>query len=229
MLLDEEVFQVRIILPSVMFDHSNLGIHKQHRTTIVSVSEQSKKMAKSVVTFFLNKLDSLITDEVRHLGSVDEQVRLLHEELEFINSFLRDADRKARKNETVNTWVRQVRDLTFDAEDAIDFLFLKTEQQRQRNIGFRFVCYPCKVISLHELGKQINLINRRIEKISNNKLKYVETLESAETSSHSNQERRTPIELDVVGFKKEAEELATMLTFFKSSESTTPCSDSTTT
>lgn len=196
-----------------------MGIHKHHPTTIVGGYEHSKKMAESVVTFFLEKLHLLITQESRLLGGVDEQVRLLHDELEFIKSFLREADTNRREDKRVNILVRQIRELAFDAEDAMDFFILKTEQQRQRNIGLRFICYPSRLITLHRLGNQIEVINRRIEKILENKSKYAKLLESVETSSHSNngltwKMPRDPIDekIDVVGFENEAAKLKELLT-----------------
>ncbi|KAJ4976870.1 hypothetical protein NE237_001976 [Protea cynaroides] len=177
-------------------------------------------MAEGVVTFLIQKLGLLVLEEANLLLGVDKQIMSFHDELEWINSFLRDADEKRRIYKRVDVWVSQVRNLAYDADDIIDLFMLEVQQQRQRNIGLKCMCYPKHLFTLHKFVKQIDDVNSRIEKISANKSKYgIETLEAGQTSVPLNDGlacklRRVSIneELeDVVGMKKDMEDLAMLL------------------
>ncbi|KAJ4977249.1 hypothetical protein NE237_002355 [Protea cynaroides] len=91
----------------------------------------------------------------------------------------------------------------------------------QRNIGLKCICYPKHLFTLRNFVKQIDDVNSRIEKISANKSKYgIETLEAGQTLVPLNDGlawklRRASIkeELeDVVGMKKDMEDLEMLLT-----------------
>ncbi|KAF8391748.1 hypothetical protein HHK36_021982 [Tetracentron sinense] len=132
-------------------------------------------MAESVVTsYFLEKVGALLEGEANLFFGVKGEVRSLVTELEFIRSFLRDANEKRTRNNerSVKVWVGQVGDVAFDVEDVIDSFILKEELQRQRNMALRIICYlnrlyegeswelfSKKVVScpteLEELGKKI--------------------------------------------------------------------------
>ena len=86
-------------------------------------------MAESIVTFFLEKLTDLLSQEAFLLSRVEEQVKLLSNELEWMRLFLKDADAKRRYDPRIKLWVSQIRDVTYDAEDVIDrFMFEMNNQ-----------------------------------------------------------------------------------------------------
>ena len=63
------------------------------------------------------------------LSRVEEQVKLLSNELEWMRLFLKDADAKRRYDPRIKLWVSQIRDVTYDAEDVIDrFMFEMNNQ-----------------------------------------------------------------------------------------------------
>ena len=66
-------------------------------------------MAKSVVNIVIEKLVRLLVQEVRLLKGIHEKVLGIKCELEMIQSFLKDADVKAEKEDmsnVVKTWVK---------------------------------------------------------------------------------------------------------------------------
>ena len=69
-------------------------------------------MAETAVNFVTDKLIPLLIEEVKLQRGVHGQVQLIKQELETIQSFLRDADAKAEREETnsvLKNWVKQVR------------------------------------------------------------------------------------------------------------------------
>ncbi|CBI38075.3 unnamed protein product, partial [Vitis vinifera] len=140
-------------------------------------------MAESIVTFFLEKLTDLLSQEAFLLSRVEEQVKLLSNELEWMRLFLKDADAKRRYDPRIKLWVSQIRDVTYDAEDVIDrFMFEMNHQQQGSLKCLKFL----KLRFVHKLESRIREINTKIEKIMANKSRYgVETLPAASSSNEA--------------------------------------------
>ncbi|XP_031265013.1 disease resistance protein RPM1-like [Pistacia vera] len=84
-------------------------------------------MAEFTVNFAIQTLGSLLVQETKLLRSVKKEVESIKRELEFVRSFLRDADTRAAAEEegesnggVVSTWVKQVREEAYHFEDIID-------------------------------------------------------------------------------------------------------------
>ena len=107
-------------------------------------------MAETAITTVLAKVAELVAWEAAVLLEVGDDVRLLRDKLEWLHTFIRDADRRRRlrDDEFVAVWVRQTRDVAFEAEDALnDFL-------------------------RHDLLARVRQIRKRLEKISANRAAY---------------------------------------------------------
>nr|DAD42824.1 TPA_asm: hypothetical protein HUJ06_001054 [Nelumbo nucifera] len=77
-------------------------------------------MAESAVSFLLYKLWLLMEGKVKLLKGVRKEVKDIVAELESMQAFLKDADVKSEIEESVKTWVKQVRDVAYDMEDVLD-------------------------------------------------------------------------------------------------------------
>ncbi|MCI67699.1 NBS-containing resistance-like protein, partial [Trifolium medium] len=72
-------------------------------------------MADMAVSFAIDRLLPLLTEEVNLLKSVHKEFADIKDELESIQAFLKDADRRAtadgdNTDEGVKTWVKQLRE-----------------------------------------------------------------------------------------------------------------------
>ena len=81
-------------------------------------------MAEAVVTFVLEQLGELLVEsivqEAKFLRGVNGQVHAAKAELRRMRCFLKDADARARGgDERVLNWVAEIREATYDLEDAI--------------------------------------------------------------------------------------------------------------
>ncbi|ONI05811.1 hypothetical protein PRUPE_5G025000 [Prunus persica] len=108
-------------------------------------------MAESVVSFLLDRLTTIIEDEVRLLSGTRAEMKDIVEELERIKAFLRVADAKEDSDPQLKVWVKQVRDVAYQIEDALDIFRLSHS------------CYhrPGCHVSLHELSCIINKLKAR--------------------------------------------------------------------
>jgi hypothetical protein len=82
-------------------------------------------MAATAVSTVLSKFGELALEEGRLLVQVGDKMTLLRDRLEWLQAFIRDADRKRRTGTDglSRVWLRQTRDVAFQAEDALDQFF----------------------------------------------------------------------------------------------------------
>lgn len=75
----------------------------------------------------VDKLEELALQELKLQSQVGKKVRELKDELDWLHAFLGHADQRRRQevNEYMDVWVRQTRDVAFDAEDLLDEYFAK--------------------------------------------------------------------------------------------------------
>jgi hypothetical protein len=172
-------------------------------------------MAESVVNVLLQQLPQLI-EGASFPSRVEDEVKSFQRELERINIFLENSDGKRNKNENVKALVRQIIEVSYEAEDVIDTFILKVQEHKKRNIAGQIIYIFSHVTMLQDVAKKIEALNKEIKKIYDNIEKYA--IERAEESVVAKVEkalyrrRRDVEEDDVVGFLHDSETLVNQLT-----------------
>ncbi|XP_058112984.1 putative disease resistance protein At1g50180 [Magnolia sinica] len=183
-------------------------------------------MAEIAVQFVIQRLNDFLTQEAELLLGVDGRIRSLRDKLEWMHALLKDLHGNRRENDRVKVWVAQIREAAYDAEDIIDsYIFNIEKQRRETSAGFKrsirsFACCIKDIPTIHNLGKKISDIERRLNQISSNRSDYgignIPALQEASSSSNQNQiwrQKRAPIveEADVVGVEDETKTLVGQL------------------
>ncbi|KAK7316621.1 hypothetical protein RJT34_00223 [Clitoria ternatea] len=93
-------------------------------------------MAEMAVSFAIDRLLPLVREEVNLLKGIHKDFADIKRELEHIQAFIKDADRKAaaegeNAGEGVKVWVKEVRETAFLIEDIIDEYTIHVGQQPQ--------------------------------------------------------------------------------------------------
>ncbi|KAL5710723.1 hypothetical protein ACHQM5_021253 [Ranunculus cassubicifolius] len=134
-------------------------------------------MAEVAVTFLLDKLTSFLDDEISALRGIDKEIEFIKYELESMQAFLKDADEREDNQESVKTWVKQVRDIAYDTEDVLDEFMLMVAQEALRGgfsglvqKGARFVKH---FKAFKRFAKQIHDIRGKIVNISARRDRYL--------------------------------------------------------
>lgn len=86
-------------------------------------------MAETAVSFVLERVYQLLTEEGRVLKHVSKDIAVIKYELESIQAFMKDADKRANADEGVKSLVKQLRELSFHIEDVIDEYIMDVAQQ----------------------------------------------------------------------------------------------------
>ncbi|CAK8565691.1 unnamed protein product [Lathyrus sativus] len=92
-------------------------------------------MAEMVVSFVVDQLLPLLREEAKLLRGIHKEFADIKDELESIQAFLKDADKRAETaegdnvSEGVKIWAKQVREAAFRVENIIDDNLIQARQQ----------------------------------------------------------------------------------------------------
>ncbi|XP_058096472.1 disease resistance RPP13-like protein 4 isoform X2 [Magnolia sinica] len=137
-----------------------------------------REMADAVVSVLLDNLLSILVTEGRQLLEFDDQFEETKEELQYMQSYLKEADQVKRRdmNEILKRVMSNLRELVYDAEDVIadcQLLFLKKHEGCAPN--FTSYWFPTHLKSRHQLGKRLRNINQGVRKVKKNMKSYLQT------------------------------------------------------
>ena len=130
-------------------------------------------MAESAVSLVIQNLIPLLVQEAKLLKGVHEEVTSIRREMEMIQSFLKDADTRAEKDDKSNvakTWVKQVREEAYHMEDVIDkylLHFAKQPHKRRQCLYFfpKIFHITINLKARHVIASEIQGINKILEDI----------------------------------------------------------------
>lgn len=178
-----------------------------------------RKITDATVNGALKKADFLVS----HLTKVQAGVREVKRELEFLSAFLRYADTYKESNQLVDTWVKQVREVTFDIEDIIDdYTYLLEE--RHSNSGLKvhlhnaIYCFK-HIKSLYKIADRLEQTRTVLRDIVEKKAQFgIKTPEGSTRSEDEHELSRRLAESahfieedEIVGFKHHADVLVNWL------------------
>ncbi|KAJ6995815.1 hypothetical protein NC653_012629 [Populus alba x Populus x berolinensis] len=117
----------------------------------------------------LEKLASFVAEETRFLGGVRGAIVELQDDLYSMKSFLQDAEERSESDQGLRAWVKQVRDVAYDAEDILEEFMLRFAPSH----GSGFIHYLRnsyrsirKLSARHRLAVQLQSIKARVKAIS---------------------------------------------------------------
>ncbi|GMI65103.1 RESISTANCE TO PSEUDOMONAS SYRINGAE 3, RESISTANCE TO P. SYRINGAE PV MACULICOLA 1 [Hibiscus trionum] len=131
-------------------------------------------MAEVAVNLLLEKLISFLNEEAQLQRDFKTEVADIKLELDFISSFLRDADARAAtedSNDSVKTWVKHIRAIAYSIEDVIDEYMLYVAKHRDPH-GFmsflkKVAGYIWSLKGKREMVSKIQELNRSVHEIGN--------------------------------------------------------------
>ncbi|KAJ9169922.1 hypothetical protein P3X46_018065 [Hevea brasiliensis] len=181
-------------------------------------------MADGAVNFLLDKLTNVLMQKASLLGDARDEVEKIKLELESMRSFLRDAERRKERSESVETWVRQVREVAYEAEDIIDeFMHYKSREQFKN--GFKVVVqdvvnFPKNVTKRHQISSKLQKIKAKVHEVYERSKRYgFDQLEEGRTRNvasdrwqHYGESSSFVDEDEIVGMEENTEKLLGWLT-----------------
>ena len=138
-------------------------------------------MAETIVFSIIDKLKPLVNEEAKLLRGVHGEVADIKYELESIQSFLKDADARAAAEEDmsegVKTWVKQLTEVAFRIDVAIDQYLLQVAQHGPHRHGFTGFVHKTThslktLIPRHKIASEIQEIKASVQKIKARSERY---------------------------------------------------------
>ncbi|XVF78605.1 hypothetical protein PTKIN_Ptkin14bG0148000 [Pterospermum kingtungense] len=178
-------------------------------------------MAWSAVFSAVTRIGDLLAKEAIYLWGVEEQVHRLHRELQWMQSFLIEADAKQAEDPTIQLRVSDIRDLAYDAEDVVDTFDLKIVSKRKggfSNVIKRSACILREGWMLHKTRSDIEKIIERTTDLTRRLQAYGITdsrFEQGSSSSNERRESRRPyphiIDDNIVGLDDDIKKLVSVV------------------
>ncbi|XP_074373856.1 disease resistance protein RPP13-like [Apium graveolens] len=174
-------------------------------------------MVDATVSFAIEKLNDFLTQEVNTRTGVKDGVRWLKDELGYLQSSLRNAEANQEMNNLIRLWNDNVRDVANEAVIILERFSVLQEEHAAPKQGFldhlRSIIWSCKKeANLYDIGKEIELLKRRVVEIKNRRDEY--GIPNIIADPDVQRRRRTLLrttsfenEVDVVGFKDDVKTL----------------------
>ncbi|KAL4598687.1 hypothetical protein ACB092_11G076000 [Castanea dentata] len=118
----------------------------------------------------------ILLQEASLLGDAHDEIEEIKLELESMRSFLKDAERRMERSESVENWVRQVREVAYEAEDIIDeFMHHKDKEKHKsgfKGIAKEIVHFPKNIAARHQIATKLPKIKGKVREISDRSKRY---------------------------------------------------------
>lgn len=137
-------------------------------------------MAEQVVILLVDKIATYLIEGAAGSWPQDlklrDQVEWVEGELRRMQCFIKDVDSRQDADESVKSWVADIREVAYDTDDILDSFVYSMVQGRQRGVLFtflrRYFLFFKEFILRHKLNDQINRIRIRLQEISDRKSTY---------------------------------------------------------
>ncbi|XP_078158112.1 disease resistance protein RPP13-like [Carex rostrata] len=160
--------EIYLFLKTPKADLINSRPHVKAWWEVISARDAWKKTAASMPLVscglcVAKALADPLLKKTQELQAVSGQIKQMQKELRLIQAYLRDADSKSNKNESVKEWVNQVRDIAHRIEDVIDTFLVEIEENHPwyRKI-YMWLKIPCKI---YKLSGDLKEITQDLKKI----------------------------------------------------------------
>ncbi|XP_042468789.1 putative disease resistance protein RGA3 [Zingiber officinale] len=131
------------------------------------------------VKIFLSKLSVFIQGEIGKVLGVKKEIERLHRKLSRIRFYIQDAERRRHRDSAINNWVKELKDVMYDAEDIFDRCLIESGRLLEaqpsassgvhswfRTLNFRRnICDEIRRVNnrLNEINDDNNVVRRLVE------------------------------------------------------------------
>ncbi|XP_059668827.1 disease resistance protein RPM1-like [Cornus florida] len=130
-------------------------------------------MASATVDLLIGKIVSVLENEASLIGGVDAELKNLKNELGWMSSFLQDFYKKDGLTEVENSWVEEVRGMSYRVENIIDEFMYHMNKQKSggkfRRLFYKTVGVPNNLLVRHLIATELQDIKRMIKDIPERK------------------------------------------------------------
>ncbi|KAF7124046.1 hypothetical protein RHSIM_Rhsim12G0206800 [Rhododendron simsii] len=170
-------------------------------------------MSDAAVGFLLDNLKQLVQDNFNLIKNVRNEVDGLIRDLPLLKALIEVSTEKGSEDKVVKALVTRIRDLTFEAEDAIDcYTVVEATGQKGKKWFMKVFGGLDHASKLRKVAKKVQDIRVEVDKLNQNPMFILKALQAKDPAGRT--ERRLPdVEKDnVVGFDEATTTLIERLT-----------------
>ncbi|XP_058078768.1 putative disease resistance protein RGA3 [Magnolia sinica] len=123
-----------------------------------------------LVQIIFERVSSSISQHVGLMKSVKKELMKVSATLSIIQAVLKDAEERQTKEEPVRIWLKNLKDVAYDADDLLDELSFEAERSNAEGDApvCKFLsCFPSNdVVFRYKMGHRIKEIRERLDEIS---------------------------------------------------------------
>nr|XP_019705695.1 putative disease resistance protein RGA3 [Elaeis guineensis] len=161
------------------------------------------------VSRFAELLVELVEKEVDMLLGVPGEIKKLQNKLRMISKVLADAERRRINDGAIDDWLKQLKDVMYDADDILDLCHIESNKCSEGSSSSSSACFPfsllyCfrKPLLAHEIGTKIRELNLKLEEISMGRSEFnlqISSPDKQEVTSQKSRKTSPVVEIDIVG------------------------------
>ncbi|KAK9159524.1 hypothetical protein Syun_005865 [Stephania yunnanensis] len=188
---------------------------------IASASLMAEMIAEAVVGGIVERVLTLSIDELVLVIGVKGELKKLKDVLTHIHAVLQDAEEKQVKENRVKLWLQELKQVSYDAEDALDEIAYNelkyTTVRNNKNKLPGWLNNPSRLVARIKLAHRIKAINLELHVINERKndFQLITNNQASASSSLSGQmidrETTSPLKENVIGRESDKEDIIKML------------------
>ncbi|CAA3028968.1 Hypothetical predicted protein [Olea europaea subsp. europaea] len=124
---------------------------------------------ETAVGFLLENLKQLLLYNANLILNVKSDVESLHKDLQLFKAFLKDMAKRDNNPEVLNTLMKEIRDIVYEAEDYVDMYVSHSAMQKARSGVKKFVHIFDHTTTLRGTAEKIKATRTKVNDIYQNK------------------------------------------------------------
>ena len=157
--------------PSAIQTHRSELLTCEHGELALAGGEMEAtavSIGKAVLNGALGYAKSKAAEEMALQLGVEDDVSFITDELEMMQSFLMAADEERAQTKVLTTWVKHVRDVSYNVEDNLVDFEIHAGREKPPILG----CVPRNMRHRRRIAKEVKKLKAKVEDVSNRNLRY---------------------------------------------------------
>ncbi|XP_073142744.1 putative disease resistance RPP13-like protein 3 isoform X2 [Henckelia pumila] len=161
---------------------------------------------EAAISFLLDNVKQLLAEQYHLIKGATDEVKLLQGDLEILRAFIEDATAKRNKDQTLKVLMRQVREVIFEAEDAIDTFVIQAAEKKTQSFFARMTNGSIKTLNV---ANEVKSVRDKIDVFFTKHRVDRTTFGTERVADTSKEERKEPFvrKENIVGLEDETETL----------------------
>lgn len=162
---------------------------------------------EAAISFLLDNVKQLLAHQIHLIRGANDEVVLLQKDLEILQAFIEDASAKKNKDQALKVLMRQVKDVIFEAEDAIDTFVIQAAEKKTQGFFAKMTNGSIKTLNI---ANEVQTVRARINRFfTDHRVDRSAALTTERVADTIREEKKEPLVRrdNIVGLEDETDKL----------------------